>query len=70
MEQTIALKDKWNEVVLKIQHKGGGITFDKNYEKINRILLTPFYENRAIEPWYIDLIEWIIEQKEIELDSL
>ncbi len=70
MERTRELKEQWSEINLKIQHKSGAILIDENYEKINRLLLTPFYENRAIDNFYEDLIEWIIEDRKKYYDSL
>jgi len=70
MERTRELKDQWNEINIKIQHKSGGILIDENWEKINRLLLTPFYENRPMDNFYEDLIEWIIEDRKKYYDSL
>jgi len=70
MERTRELKEQWNEINLKIQHKTGAILIDENYEKISRLLLTPFYENRPMDNFYEDLIEWIIADRTKYYESL
>ena len=70
MKATIEVKEKWNEAILQIQHKTGGVTYTPEHIFISEMFMTALSNKKPLSKNEIETIECVIRVKLFENDLL
>jgi len=70
MEELFKLKDRWNNAVCGIQNITGSIVQDEEYYFMIDNLVGAIIEKRILDDEILNMIEFIIIKKEVELKKL